>query len=74
MTDWFCVVDRAPATTEGQCTLADGSVVLSFSATRSDAAAVADLDGIGIIRYTQLSGPDRSAFRNYLAHYSQGDD
>ncbi|WP_263835644.1 hypothetical protein [Salinibacter sp.] len=74
MTDWFCVVDRSPATTEEQWALADGSVVLSLSATRSDAMAVADLDGIGVVRYTHLSDPDRAALRRHLAPCHQVDD
>ncbi|MBB4089791.1 hypothetical protein GGP91_001970 [Salinibacter ruber] len=73
MTDWFCVVDRAPTTTEGQCTLTDGSVVLTLSATRADAVAVADLAGIGIVRYAHLSDPDRAALRRHLAPYRQVD-
>ncbi|WP_251921930.1 hypothetical protein [Salinibacter ruber] len=73
MTDWFCVVDRSPAAAEEQWTLADGSVVLTLSATRADAMAVADLDGVGIVRYAHLSDPDRAALRRHLAPYRQVD-
>ena len=64
--DWFCVVDRSPATTEEQWTLADGSVVLSLSATRSDATAVADLSGIDVVQYAQLTKADQSALRQHI--------
>ena len=66
MTDWFCVVDCSPATTEEQWTLADGSVVLSLSATQSDATAVADLSGIDVVQYAQLTKDDQSALRQHI--------
>jgi len=71
VTDWFCVVDRSPAAAEEQWALADGSVVLTLSATRADAMAVADLDGVGIVRYGHLSDSDRAALRRHLAPYRQ---
>lgn len=71
VTDWFCVVDRAPATTRNQCTLADGSVVLGFSATRSDAAAVADLEGMSIVPYGQLTESDQATLLPYIDRWNQ---
>lgn len=71
-TDWFFVVDRVPTMTEDQCTLGDGSVVLSLSATPADARAVAPLDGIDIVRYAQMSEADRSVLRQHLARRERG--
>lgn len=71
--DWFFVVDCAPTTTTGRCTLMDGSVVLSLSASPADAQAMADLDGIDIRRHGQMSEADRSVLRRCLARHERGD-
>lgn len=57
------MVDLAPVSTDGYFTLADGSVVLSISATETDADAVAELEDIGVVRYFQLGEDERQALR-----------
>jgi len=64
--DWFYVVDLEARLKDGPNVLRDGSVVLGLSATEADADAVATLDGLGVVYYTQLSESDRRALRKQV--------
>ncbi len=60
---WFYIVDLEATATEEQHALRDGSVVLSLSATKADADAVAAFDELGVVYYTELSEAERQRMR-----------
>jgi hypothetical protein len=64
--DWFYIVDLEARSRDDPNVLRDGSVVLGLSATEADADAVATLDGLGVVYYTQLSESDRRALRKQV--------
>jgi hypothetical protein len=59
ITRWFYIVDLEATATEEQHALRDGRVILGVSATDVDADAVAALDGLDVVYYTELSETER---------------
>lgn len=54
--DWFYIVDLEAESSDG---LQDGRGALGLSATRADAEAVANVDGLEVIYYVELNEAER---------------